>query len=227
MKDKQKGILSLILTMVVIAATVFVAVCGIGADKLGSMSDVKLGLDLAGGVSITYESVKENPTSQEMEDTFYKMQLRAQDFNSEAAVYMEGDNRINVDIPDVTDANEVLEKLGDAGKIYFIYGQSKDGVANIEYSTEKDNYVLTRSIEEIIADGDVVIDGACISGAEPEIRQGNLGASSYEVALALNSEGKSKFADATAYAYSNYSPSGISIRNIIAIVYDEIGRAHV
>ena len=47
MKDKQKGILSLILTMVVIAATVFVAVCGIGADKLGSMSDVKLGLDLA------------------------------------------------------------------------------------------------------------------------------------------------------------------------------------
>ena len=220
MKDKQKGILSLILTMVVIAATVFVAVCGIGADKLGSMSDVKLGLDLAGGVSITYESVKENPTSQEMEDTFYKMQLRAQDFNSEAAVYMEGDNRINVDIPDVTDANEVLEKLGDAGKIYFIYGQSKDGVANIEYSTEKDNYVLTRSIEEIIADGDVVIDGACISGAEPEIRQGNLGASSYEVALALNSEGKSKFADATAYAYSNYSPSGISIRNIIAIVYD-------
>ena len=117
MKVKQKGILSLLLTVVVIAATAFVAVCGIGSKKWGSMSDVKLGLDLAGGVSITYEAVKENPTKQEMDDTFYKMQLRAQDFNSESAVYMEGDTRINVDIPDVTDANEVLEKLGAAGKI--------------------------------------------------------------------------------------------------------------
>lgn len=220
MKDRKKGILSLLLTVVVIAATAFVAVCGIGPKKLGSMSDVKLGLDLAGGVSITYEAVKENPTSQEMEDTFYKMQLRAQDFNSEAAVYMEGDNRINVDIPDVTDANEVLEKLGDAGTIYFIYGQSQDGEANIEYSSEKQGYVLTRPIEEIIADGDVVIDGSCIAGAEPVIGQNSLGANDYQVKLVLNDSGKSKFSDATAYAYSYYSSAGVSIRNIIAIVYD-------
>ena len=133
MKVKQKGIISLVATVAVIVLTAFVAVFGIGSKKWGSMSDVKLGLDLAGGVSITYEAVKENPTRQEMDDTFYKMQLRAQDFNSEAAVYMEGDTRINVDIPDVTDANVVLEKLGDAGKIYFIYGQSSQGEENITF----------------------------------------------------------------------------------------------
>ncbi|MDE7298502.1 MAG: protein translocase subunit SecD [Lachnospiraceae bacterium] len=220
MKEKQKGILSIVLTVVIIAVTGFIAVCGIGSDKLGSMADVKLGLDLAGGVSITYEAVKADPTAQEMEDTFYKMQLRAQDFNSEAAVYREGDKRINVDIPDVTDANEVLEKLGDAGMIYFIYGQSAEGKANIEYSAAAEGYVLTRPLEDIIADGDVVIDGSCISGAEPVIGQNSLGANTYEVSLSLNDAGKAKFADATAYAYNYYNMSTVSVRNIIAIVYD-------
>ena len=220
MKVKQKGIISLVATVAVIVLTAFVAVFGIGSKKWGSMSDVKLGLDLAGGVSITYEAVKENPTRQEMDDTFYKMQLRAQDFNSEAAVYMEGDTRINVDIPDVTDANVVLEKLGDAGKIYFIYGQSSQGEENITFDAENGGYKLARPLEDIIADGDVVIDGACIAGAEAVIGQGSLGANDYQVKLTLNDSGKCRFSEATAYAYSYYNPAVASIRNIIAIVYD-------
>ncbi len=220
MKVKQKGIISLVATVAVIVLTAFVAVFGIGSKKWGSMSDVKLGLDLAGGVSITYEAVKENPTRQEMDDTFYKMQLRAQDFNSEAAVYMEGDTRINVDIRDVTDANVVLEKLGDAGKIYFIYGQSSQGEENITFDAENGGYKLARPLEDIIADGDVVIDGACIAGAEAVIGQGSLGANDYQVKLTLNDSGKSRFSEATAYAYSYYNPAVASIRNIIAIVYD-------
>ena len=220
MKVKQKGIISLVATVAVIVLTAFVAVFGIGSKKWGSMSDVKLGLDLAGGVSITYEAVKENPTRQEMDDTFYKMQLRAQDFNSEAAVYMEGDTRINVDIPDVTDANVVLENLGDAGKIYFIYGQSSQGEENITFDAENGGYKLARPLEDIIADGDVVIDGACIAGAEAVIGQGSLGANDYQVKLTLNDSGKSRFSEATAYAYSYYNPAVASIRNIIAIVYD-------
>ncbi len=220
MKVKQKGIISLVATVAVIVLTAFVAVFGIGSKKWGSMSDVKLGLDLAGGVSITYEAVKENPTRQEMDDTFYKMQLRAQDFNSEAAVYMEGDTRINVDIPDVTDANGVLEKLGDAGKLYFIYGQSSQGEENITFDAENGGYKLARPLEDIIADGDVVIDGACIAGAEAVIGQGSLGANDYQVKLTLNDSGKSRFSEATAYAYSYYNPAVASIRNIIAIVYD-------
>ena len=57
MKVKQKGIISLVATVAVIVLTAFVAVFGIGSKKWGSMSDVKLGLDLACGVSITYEAV--------------------------------------------------------------------------------------------------------------------------------------------------------------------------
>ena len=222
MKEKKKGIFSLILTLVVIAATFVVAILGIGPNKIGSIADVKLGLDLAGGVSITYEAVKENPTTQEMEDTFYKMQLRAQAFNSESAVYMEGDNRINVDIPDVTDANEVLEQLGDAGTIYFIYGQSAEGEVNLQYNAELEEYELTRPMEDIIAAGDVVIDGTCIENAEPLIQSGELNQTQYLVELKLNESGKSKFAAATTYAYQYYATG--SVKNLIAIVYD--GKVH-
>ncbi len=222
MKEKTKGLLSLLLTFVVIAATAVVAVVGIGSKKTGSIQDIKLGLDLAGGVSITYEAVKENPTEQEMEDTFYKMQLRALAFNGESAVYKEGSNRINVDIPDVTDANEVLEQLGDAGTIYFIYGQSENGKVNLTQDTENGGYKLARPIEEIIEAGDVVIDGTCIENAEPMIQQGELNQSEYLVELKLNEEGKKKFAAATAYAYPYY---GVDLyRNMIAIVYD--GQVH-
>ena len=75
---KSKGFVQLLIALICIAAIAFVSICGFGTDKSGSASDVKLGLDLAGGVSITYQAVKEDPTSAEMNDTVYKMQKRAE-----------------------------------------------------------------------------------------------------------------------------------------------------
>ena len=65
---------------------------------------IKLGLDLAGGVSITYQAKEADPSPEDMADTQYKLQQRVQTYSSEAEVYQEGSNRINVDIPGVTDA---------------------------------------------------------------------------------------------------------------------------
>lgn len=221
MNNKRKGFLSLIGVIIVIVAIGLVATIGIGTKKLGSISDVKLGLDLAGGVSITYQTAKDSPTKEEMSDTVYKMQLRAQNYSTESAVYQEGDNRINVDIPDVTDANSVLEQLGNAGTIYFIYGQSKNGEQNIEYNSSLKEFKLVRSLEDIIADGDVVIDGSNISGAEPRIGKSATGLTEYYVQLSLTSAGSTKFTEATKYAVQYYS-SSMDYRNLIAIVYDGI-----
>ena len=54
-----------------------------------------------------------------MSDTKYKLQKRVDNYSTEAAVYQEGTNRINVDIPGVTDANAILEALGKAGALEF------------------------------------------------------------------------------------------------------------
>ncbi|MBE5962318.1 MAG: protein translocase subunit SecD [Lachnospiraceae bacterium] len=220
MKNKGKGIVSFICSLLVIAAVSVIAIVGIGSKKYGSASDIKLGLDLAGGVSITYEAVKENPTEEEMSDTLYKMQKRAEVYSTESNVYLEGSNRINVDIPSVTDANAVLEELGNAGAIYFIVGKNEDGTANIAYdSTSKSGYKLARPLEEIIADGDVVIEGSDIAGAEPKAYNDGM-KNEYIVSLTLNESGTKKFAAATKKAYSYYSATSIDFRNLIAIVYD-------
>ena len=102
--NKGKGLLGLI--VLIIAIAVF------GYMGYSHMNEIKLGLDLDGGVSITYQAVKENPTAEEMSDTIYKLQQRVEGYSNEAQVYQEGDNRINVDIPGVSDANAILEELG-------------------------------------------------------------------------------------------------------------------
>ena len=89
--QRGKGLLGLF------AILICLAVCGFfGYD---TMDDIKLGLDLAGGVSITYQAKEENPSAEDMSDTIYKLQQRVQNYSTEAEVYQEGDNRINVTFP--------------------------------------------------------------------------------------------------------------------------------
>ena len=114
MKNVGKGIVKLIVILALIAGAVYI---GKEAAPL-----IKLGLDLDGGVSITYQAAKDSPTAEEMGDSVYKLQLKAQDYSTEAEVYQEGGNKINIDIPGVSDANGILEELGKPGTLYFVEG---------------------------------------------------------------------------------------------------------
>ena len=111
MNKKSKAILKLIVVLVLTGA-----LCVLGYLNA---KNIKLGLDLNGGVSITYQTVDENPTKEQMSDTVYKLQLKAQGYSDEAQVYQEGKNRINIDIPGATDANAILEELGEPGTLEF------------------------------------------------------------------------------------------------------------
>ncbi|MBO7401585.1 MAG: protein translocase subunit SecD [Lachnospiraceae bacterium] len=216
MKNKY---LKCIILIVVAAFLGFTAIAGLGTAG-GSYKNIRLGLDLAGGVSITYQSVKDNPTAEEMEDARAKLQKRAEAKSTESAVYIEGSNRINVDIPNVTDAEKVLEEMGAAAKIYFIYAQGEDGVDNVKKGSSGEYDTLTRSIDEIIESGNVVLDGSHISNAKAVIQTSQTGASEYIVQLTFNEEGQKRFTDATEKAAKYYNPYSLDTRNVIAIVYD-------
>ncbi len=205
MKSKTKGILKLSAVILVIAFLVFSAVRGFGSDKKLSASAVKQGLDLAGGVSITYQTVKDDPTAEEMSDVQYKLQLRADIYSTESAVYLEGTNRVTVEIPGVSDAEAILEELGNPGALYFIYGND-----NIRLVGEN-KYELTKSIAEIEAAGDVVLTGSDVANAQAA-KERTSATSPIEnvVELVFNQEGSEKFAKATA-AY---------VGRQIAIIYD-------
>ncbi|MCR5768832.1 MAG: protein translocase subunit SecDF, partial [Lachnospiraceae bacterium] len=225
MNSKTKGLLKLLGAIVVIGIIGFIAIRGFGENRTGSASDVSLGLDLAGGVSVTYEIVDKDATDEQISDTVYKMQLRSQNFSNEAQVSTEGSNRITVSIPSVTDADAVLKGLGSAGNIYFIYGMGSSGQKNIatSFNAETSEYksTLLRSMDSIIADGDVVIDGKDIASAKAVAEQDQYSGIEYKVSLELNAEGREKFANATAYSYGYVNASGDdALRNIIAIVYD-------
>ena len=109
--NKRKGIIGLLITLICIGV--------FGYFGYDTMDDIKLGLDLAGGVSITYQAKGETPSAEEMNDTIYKLQKRVEGYSTEAQVYPQGDDRINIEIPGVTDANAILEELGKPGSLSF------------------------------------------------------------------------------------------------------------
>jgi len=167
--NKKKGIFTLIAFIVILAGLGYVSIFGVGENKSGSASSVKQGLDLAGGVSITYQVVgDEAPSAADMNDTIYKLQKRVENYSTEAQVYQEGSDRINIEIPGVSDANAVLEELGKPGSLSFQDSQ-----------------------------GNVVLEGTDVADAQAGYQKNSLGNQEAVVQLTLTEEGKVKFAEAT------------------------------
>lgn len=168
MHPKQKATLSLVIFLIVSLLCGYVAAFGIGKQHKGKVDHIKLGLDLAGGVSITYEIVGDKPSDTELKDTIYKLQKRVEGYSTEAEVYQQGDDRIAVEIPGVSNATDILEELGKPGALTF--------------TTESGEEVLT---------------GSNIRSAEAKTTEEN-GIKNYVVALTMDDAGAKKFAEATA-----------------------------
>ena len=208
---KSKGMTTLVLTVLIIAALGFVAIWGIGTEKAGSASGIRQGLDLAGGVSITYQVVgDENPSAEDMGDTIYKLQKRVETYSTEAQVYQEGTDRINIEIPGVSDANSILEDLGRPGALYFIAQTDADGNQNYSYTgTGATGYSLNKTIEELQAAGSIVLEGTDVGTAQGGSGSDSLGNSQFVVDLTFTGEGTTKFVDATTKAFAKGETIGI------------------
>ena len=175
-------------------------------------NSIILGLDLSGGVSITYQIVTENPTQTDINDTIAKLEERAENYSTEYAVYQVGEDRITVEIPGVFDANAVLEELGSPGALYFIVAKNEDGKANYsydEYSEEKVPYVLNYELEELIENGSVILTGNDVKSAEAGFQTDNYGNQAPVVSLTLTNEGAKIFSEATTEAAKTGATIGI------------------
>ena len=207
---KSRGVLVLVLTVIVTALLIFTSAVGWGPTGTGAAKNINPGLDLAGGVSITYEASEENPSADDMSDTIYKLQQRVEQYSTESQVYQEGNNRIVVEIPGVTDANAILEELGKPGSLYFIAQTDADGNQNYTQNSQTGEFELNKTIEELQEDGSIVLTGTDVSDARAVVGQDDLGNNTQNVVnLSLTEEGTKKFADATAKAYENNESIGI------------------
>ncbi len=232
---KSRAVVSLIVYVLILGLLGYTAIFGVGSDKSGAAGSIKLGLDLAGGVSITYQVVgDEDPSAEDMSDTIYKLQQRVDGYSTEAQVYQEGTDRINIEIPGVTDANAILEELGKPGSLYFIAQTDSEGNNNYEagYGIDADGnlipqYQLNKTIEELQADGSIVLTGTEVDGAQARAQQDSMGNLENVVTLSFNEKGKQAFAEATTKAYENgetiaiyYDEKFVSVPNVQAAITD-------
>lgn len=173
--NNKKSMIKLFLILLFMITGIYLCMFGINEEKEVSVKDIKLGLDLAGGVSITYQVVgEEEPSPEDMADTIFKLQKRVEAYSTEALVYQEGSNRINIEIPGISDANQVLEELGKPGSLVFMDQE-----------------------------GNTVLDGTDIAQAKAATQSDQLGNSEVVVALSMTKEGADKFAEATRKAAPN------------------------
>ncbi len=185
----------------------------------GGDQSLKLGLDLAGGVSITYEAEGKTPTQEQMDDTILKLQQRIENDltedskTTEASVYQVGDNRITVEIPGVSDANAILEELGTPGTLYFIAQTDKDGNENYSFGQNEKGepaYVLNTDIDTLIENGSIVCTGNNITSAQAGSQKNQTtNATEYVVSISLDDEGTKAFGEATTAAYQAHQSIGI------------------
>lgn len=168
MKKKQSIIALVVSLLVTVFLGITVAV-GWGPTGTGAMKNIRTGLDLSGGVSITYQAKESNPSLEDMQDTISKLQKRVEQYSTEAQVYQQGDRRIIIEIPGASDANEILQELGKPGSLVF-----QD------------------------PEGNTVLEGTDIADAQGVAQQDTTtNQKQYVVDLTLNASGKDKFAEAT------------------------------
>ncbi len=187
----KKRVIYTIIVVAMIASCTLIAIFGIDPQGSGSAKDIDLGLDIAGGVSITYETSDSNPSDQDMDDTIYKLQKRVEGKSTESQVYKSGTNRITVEIPGVTDANAILEELGTPGSLEFL-----DSTGMAAKSQGQDYTPL--------------LTGSDVKTAQAYSDSGSKDSSKYGVQLTFTDDGSQKFADATK----------ANLGQIIYIVYD-------
>ncbi len=175
--SKNRGAAMLIVIALVLGGLAYYASIILSSTGIGEDMSIKLGLDLAGGVSITYQVDDENPTAEQLSDTVYKLQKRIEGYSTEASVYREGNDRITVEIPGVTDANAILEDLGKPGSLEF---QTPDG--------------------ETFMTGDMVADAQAAS------IQNDMKNTEFIVELTLTDEGAAAFGEMTSANVGNNLP---------------------
>ena len=180
---------------VVICAGWYVSLAGVGSSVEPLKDQMKLGLDMVGGVSVLMEA-ETDLTGEELKSVMNQTQLvienRVNEMGlSEPVVTIEGENRIRVELPGAEDADSAIQMIGDTAQLQFI-----------------------------TANGNVILTGSNVKNASSAPYQGNNPSlmGTYTINLEFDTEGSDLFYEATKKAYNQeiasmtkYNPNQIAI----------------
>ena len=112
-RRQRRNLLISVLVVVAIALGSFAAV-------FAAKWSPRLGLDLAGGVSVVYTAEGHNVSQSDLNETVDILNLRVNGLGvSGAQVQTSGKDQISVSIPGVTNAQQVLAQIGQTARMYF------------------------------------------------------------------------------------------------------------
>ncbi len=187
---KLKPILFLLISLILIGLISWITFGEFPGLSARSARNIHLGLDLAGGVSITYQAADNViPSEEEMKGSLSVIQRRLDTKGyTEASAYIDGNNRIRVEIPGVEDASKAVEEIGKTAMLAFV---GLNSTADFHNGQE---------ILDMVANGEaeLVLTGQYVKSAS--FQKGKLSAAgSVEpyVKLEFDAEGTRLFAEAT------------------------------
>jgi preprotein translocase subunit SecD len=115
-RAQQRQRRSLLISVVIVVVLSLGSFAAVFAAKWSP----RLGLDLAGGVSVVYTAQGKNVSPSDLNETVDILNLRVNGLGvSGAQVQTTGTNQISVSIPGVTDAQQVLNQIGQTARMYF------------------------------------------------------------------------------------------------------------
>jgi preprotein translocase subunit SecD len=112
-RRQRRNLLISVLVVVGLAVGAFAAV-------FAAQWSPRLGLDLAGGVSVVYTAEGKHVSQADLNETVNILNLRVNGLGvSGAQVQTTGANQISVSIPGVKNAQQVLDQIGQTARMYF------------------------------------------------------------------------------------------------------------
>lgn len=172
----SRSIIKLVAIVAIIAGLLFVALYGLDFTEdvrfpgVLDPDGVVQGLDLKGGSVIVFEAQEENPSDEQMDTVTSMMRTRLDGLGySEAVVTRQGEKKVRIEIPSISDPEEAAATLGATAQLKFV-----------DY------------------EGTEVLTGSDVESASAEYGQvSEMGNAEHYVSLTLTPEGSKKFAEAT------------------------------
>ena len=212
MKNNKKPVFFIVCALILaFAASTFLGYKTYFGDieyvRIKGVKDIRLGIDIQGGVDVTYKPAGDiDVTEKQLSTATEVMKARLVSLNiNDSEVYNDTKNdRIIVRFPWQAgetdfDPEAAVKELGDTAELTFRIGD--------EYETAEDG--------TIVPTGEIVLTGADIDEAYPDKQSTSQGTSDYEdvVGLKLKDSGKEAFANATGQLAGTDTPLSIWLDN--------------
>lgn len=154
---KKNSILNFVAVAVLTAIGIVLSVCSFiipytnGKTYNGFANSISLGLDLAGGISVVYDcSLSQDSNTSDLSTAIDATVSRLENViggkYSEAIITRQGSSEIRIEVPSVTDSNEIFNLIGDPTPLYMTLtengeaGISGSDISNVFVSYQNSQY---------------------------------------------------------------------------------------